>query len=612
MDFFRRSSIKTKLVFISMLVSSLSILLSSGAFMTYEWFTFHHRLVYHLSTQAYILASNCVGAISFNDPQDAEEVLNSLSSNPSIAFACIYRNNGTVFASYERGDLSAFRPPVPQKESHRFDKQWLYMFKPIIREDGRPIGTIYLQSDLNEIRFFLRQGFIVSGFVILLATFFALFLSSKLQKMVSIPIFQLAEIAKDVSLNQNYAIRASKQADDELGLLTDAFNKMLDQVQKRDTALRESEEKFRTLFEQSLDAIVITYHDGKFIDFNRSFLKLLGYEKEELLRMNARALWENPDDRSLWQQEMADKGFVVDYEWKLRRKDGILKDCILNAVSNQSKDGNIIYYTTCRDITDKKLMDEELAKYRQHLEELVRERTRELEEAHEQLIRKERLAALGQLTATVAHEIRNPLGTVKTSIFSIGDALERNEPDRIDRALTLAERNIQRCDGIITELLDYTRKWVMKPDSVTIDRWLNDLLDEQEIPEGIECRRELHADLVLPISREHLRRAVVNVITNALQAMQEEETTGNSLTIESAVADGRLEIRIIDTGPGIVKEYLDKVFEPLFSTKGFGIGLGLPIVRDIMEKHGGGIEIRSELGKGTTVILWLPMKAGTS
>jgi signal transduction histidine kinase len=254
-------------------------------------------------------------------------------------------------------------------------------------------------------------------------------------------------------------------------------------------------------------------------------------------------------------------------------------------------------------------LDEELAKYRQHLEELVRERTRELEEAHEQLIRKERLAALGQLTATVAHEIRNPLGTVKTSIFSIGDALERNELERVYRALKLAERNIQRCDGIINELLDYTRKWEVKLEPVAIDLWLNDLLDEQEIPENIECRRELHADLVLPIAREHLRRAVVNVFANAIQAMQDEETTENRLTIESAVTEDRLEIHIIDTGPGIVKNVLDKVFEPLFSTKGFGIGLGLPIVRDIMERHGGGIEIQSEIGKGTIVILWLPLES---
>ncbi len=169
-----------------------------------------------------------------------------------------------------------------------------------------------------------------------------------------------------------------------------------------------------------------------------------------------------------------------------------------------------------RDVTEKRQAEEELRKHHDHLEEMVEARTKELKAAQSELVRKERLAALGQLTATVAHEIRNPLGTVQTSVFSIGDAIERKEMERVGRALNLAERNIRRCDGIITELLDFTRQKGLNPATMDIDVWLEDLLNEQKIPEGIECRRAINAGILVPFDSEYLRRAVINVVTNAV------------------------------------------------------------------------------------------------
>ncbi len=254
-------------------------------------------------------------------------------------------------------------------------------------------------------------------------------------------------------------------------------------------------------------------------------------------------------------------------------------------------------YGALQDITDQKRAEEELKKHRDHLEEMVEARTKELKDTQEELGRKERLAALGQLTATVAHEIRNPLGTVQTSVFSIGDAIKRNEMQRVDRAIKLAERNIRRCDGIIKKLLDYTHKRKLKPEPVDIGVWLGDLLDEQAIPKRIQCRRDLQSGILVPVDREYLGRAVVNVVTNAVQAL-EEESPSKELKVKTAVAEDRLEIRVIDTGPGISDDIREKIFDPLFSTKSIGVGLGLAIVEDIMAGHGGGIEIESEPGKG--------------
>jgi signal transduction histidine kinase/DNA-binding LacI/PurR family transcriptional regulator len=269
-----------------------------------------------------------------------------------------------------------------------------------------------------------------------------------------------------------------------------------------------------------------------------------------------------------------------------------------------------------QEVAERRRAEEELQRYREHLEDLVEERTRELEKAQADLMRQERLSALGQLTATVAHEIRNPLGTVRTSVFSIGDAIERDEMHRVERALQLAERNIVRCDAIISELLDYTRDRVLQRSPTAIDVWLdrvlNEALDQRIIPESIVCIRELNANadgtLEVLIDSEHLRRAIVNVVNNAVDAMREVGLAEREkrLTVSTQVTGGRLEIRISDTGCGIPDEVKTKLFEPLFSTKSFGIGLGLPIVKGIMEQHGGGVEISSQVDAGTTIVLWLP------
>lgn len=228
-------------------------------------------------------------------------------------------------------------------------------------------------------------------------------------------------------------------------------------------------------------------------------------------------------------------------------------------------------------------------------------------QAEEELITKERLATLGHLTATVSHEIRNPLGTIRTAIFSINDALDRNQFGRISRALKLAERNVIRCDNIIDELLCYSRRNEVEPEPVHIDSWLGATLDAQAVEDSIDCFRELNADLVIPIDTGKMRRAVTNIYVNAVHALQEKQTDSKRLTVASLINGGNLEIRIIDNGVGMEPSVFDNMFEPLFSTKGFGVGLGLPIVKNIMNQHGGDIEIESDYGKGTTVILWLPI-----
>jgi len=246
------------------------------------------------------------------------------------------------------------------------------------------------------------------------------------------------------------------------------------------------------------------------------------------------------------------------------------------------------------------------------LRKKLKERSDQLEAAQEELIRKERLAVLGKLIATVSHELRNPLGTIRSSIFSLGEKL-RNRGLGVERILDRADRNVLRCDRIIEELLDYTRTRNPILETTALDEWVEEFLNETVIPDGVILQKDLRSGAKARLDREWLRRCLQNVITNAFQAMLEKmreqpltTPVKHTLTVSSQLSNERIEIRIADTGTGISDEELPKIFTPLHSTRGFGVGLGLPIVNQLMQSHRGGVEVSSEPGCGTTVTLWLP------
>ncbi len=228
-----------------------------------------------------------------------------------------------------------------------------------------------------------------------------------------------------------------------------------------------------------------------------------------------------------------------------------------------------------------------------------------------ELLRQDRLATLGRLTATVSHELRNPLGVIRTSAFIIKEGRTDTNP-RVPRALERIDRSVVRCDRIIDELLDFTRISELEPEPTPLDSWLDSTLSEQVLPSKVELRRDFNvAGIDIAIDRDRIRRAVINVFDNACQAMTDPATktdvdARHILTVTTRISDDRVEIIFEDNGPGIPAEVRPMIFEPLFSTKGFGVGLGLPAVKQIMDQHGGGIDIESVPGQGARVRLWLP------
>lgn len=249
------------------------------------------------------------------------------------------------------------------------------------------------------------------------------------------------------------------------------------------------------------------------------------------------------------------------------------------------------------------------------LEAVERNRAKELEEAHkdleytkEKLARTEKLAALGQLSTAIAHEMRNPLSVIRTSVYNL--KLNLSKDNRvISENLEILDKELVRAGKIIIDILEYSRPigLMFRPTNINtqIKEVLKSLKQQKVYSENIELKLELKEDLPhIPADNESLRRAFINIITNAVEAMPE----GGQLKISTDLPpeDKTVKISFSDTGAGISEENLAKLKEPFFSTRRKGIGLGLPISYEIVERHKGNMDVRSEVNKGTTFTINLP------
>ena len=268
-------------------------------------------------------------------------------------------------------------------------------------------------------------------------------------------------------------------------------------------------------------------------------------------------------------------------------------------------------YTRFEDVRKIAESERALKEYSERLEEMVEERTAALREVQEQLIRRERMAILGQLAGGVGHELRNPLGAIRNAAYFLDMALEDPEPT-VREAIEILEKEVKTSDRIITSLLDFARGKPPVRQEVDANGLVREILARIDVPENIEIVCHLNEELPhLSADPDQLGQVFGNIILNAIQAMSE----GGWLTIRSDSADrgGPAEgpewvvVSYTDTGEGISEENLDKLFEPLFTTKSKGIGLGLALTRTLVEGHGGTIEVESMVGEGSTFIVRLPI-----
>jgi signal transduction histidine kinase len=275
-----------------------------------------------------------------------------------------------------------------------------------------------------------------------------------------------------------------------------------------------------------------------------------------------------------------------------------------------------------QDIRRRKEIEDALRAYRERLEDLVEERTRELHDAQARLVRKERLAVLGELAGSVAHELRNPLGAIRNGAYLLNLLLEgRAAAPEVEETLELLDREVVRSERIIGALLDYADVVPPTRHQTDLNAAAQTVLSRQTLPDDVELELDLDdAPPTVLADREQLEEVIDHLVRNAVQAMPDggrlrvsiERSTGNGDQRSTDTngppvqGDEWVEIVVSDTGEGIREENLEQVFEPLYSTRTQGIGLGLALVKRLVEGHGGHIGVESEVDEGSTFTVRIP------
>jgi signal transduction histidine kinase len=379
------------------------------------------------------------------------------------------------------------------------------------------------------------------------------------------------------------------------------------QFKQTEEAVRLAQSRLEDAIESVSDGFILWGPDERLIACNQRYkeyfaraadLMVPGHTFEEIVRAaTARGLYPDAEaDPEKWIAERLRRHREANGSFELALDDGRW----LRVSDQHTKEGGIVGIRT--DITERKRAELELM-----------EANEALKAAMEKLGRQEKLATLGQVAGTVSHELRNPLGAIRNSMAVIRQ-LTTGKSLGVERSIERIDRSIERCNGIITDLLEFTRVRELNREAVAIDDWLSELLGEHGIPDGIAIERRFNAACEVILDGNRFRQVMVNLMDNATQAMADPAWTPaedheRKITISTEAAGPHIRLSVMDTGPGIPPETLSRIFEPLFTTKNFGVGLGLPTVRQIVEQHGGTIDVESALDQGTDFTIWLPRHA---
>jgi signal transduction histidine kinase len=244
--------------------------------------------------------------------------------------------------------------------------------------------------------------------------------------------------------------------------------------------------------------------------------------------------------------------------------------------------------------------------YYEQLEKEVEARTKDLEQVQEKLIRSERLAAVGELASGVGHELRNPLNVIRNCAYLLNMSLSEKADEESINTLKVLDKQIDAANKIVTDLLDFTRIKPPQQIRAELKSMLNECVSYITVPENIKVKINLNGH-TQPVRTdpEQMNRVFSNIISNAVQAMN---SKGGELNIDSVSDDNYVSLLFKDTGCGIPPENMEKIYEPLFTTKPKGIGLGLAISKRLVEQNGGKIEVASQVGQGTTFTVKLPLE----
>lgn len=360
-----------------MLTCGLALLVSYGVFFAYEYFTFRREARAHLMVVGNIIATNSGAVLLSRNRAEADHILQSLQLAEGITAAALYDDKGQLFVKYPAAAATTTLPAVPGADGYRLNRWDVTGFTPVI-QNGRRLGTLYMNVHLGDLYTWAQlYGVIILG-VLLFSFFLAYLLARRLQRRVSAPVQALTHIARRVSEDNTYSVRVNQSADfDELALLTDAFNKMLRQVELKTQALAHSNERVRAVIDAALNAVVVMDHQGKIIDWNERAEKIFGWSREEAIGQSLSdtiipPYFRDAHVRGLAHYLESGQGQVFDQLLELTalRRNGEEFPVELS-IRPLRESGQVTFCGFLTDITARKQAEQSLQEYRKRLESIV-------------------------------------------------------------------------------------------------------------------------------------------------------------------------------------------------------------------------------------------------
>ena len=369
-------------------------------------------------------------------------------------------------------------------------------------------------------------------------------------------------------------------------------------------ALSESEERFRQLAENIREVFWIGAPDWNAVYYISSTYEEVWGRACETLYERPRAWLDSvlPEDReqviadinTMSAGDFSDEKFR---DYRIERPDGSIRWISARAYPVLDESGEVYRIVgISEDVSERK-------RYSERLEEMVQERTAELRKAQGELLKRERLAVLGQLAGGVGHEMRNPLGVINNAAYYLNSVYGQGD-EKMREYLQIISSEVRNAEKIVSDLLNLSRSKPAERQWVVLSEVVLRVLESYEVPQGVEVDVDVPEGLAeVYVDAHHVQQVLLNLVANGCQAMEE---GGGVLGVSGEEVEGGVELRVTDSGCGIKSEDIARVFEPLFTTKARGIGLGLAVSKNLVEVNGGRIEVESEEGKGSTFRVFLP------